>query len=142
MLIDFAKHKRITLMDSDTMEFLCEVDIAERERIPKGSDWIRLYQRASGRLAEDPEMTATAFRVFHFLLFRMGYGNALKFTQSDIAKHIGSSERSVFSAIRLLLQKNVITKHEANGSCFYRINPNFAWKGEHKLRNIVLQATA
>lgn len=83
-------------------------------------------------LAQDRDLTVTAFRVLIFMLNRMDFENDLQIRQAVIAEKLGVAQPNVSSAIKLLVNKGIIEIITREGYRYYRLNADYVWKGRAK----------
>jgi hypothetical protein len=112
-----------------TIELSCTEDqypvIGIRSRI-KFKDWVMLYQFASIELAKDRRIGGSEFRVLHTLFGLMGYEGSVQISQADIGKMIGMKQQSVFTAIKTLIEVDVLRSQGKPGqTANYTLNPYY-----------------
>jgi hypothetical protein len=122
-----------------TIELSCSEDqypvIGIRSRT-KFKDWVMLYQFASIELAKDRRIGGAEFRVLHTLFGLMGYEGSVQISQADIGKMIGMKQQSVFTAIKTLIEVDVLRSEGKRGqAATYILNPYYGSRG--KASNVV-----
>jgi predicted RNA-binding protein YlqC (UPF0109 family) len=122
-----------------TIELSCTEDqypvIGIRSRI-KFKDWVMLYQFASADLAKDRRIGGAEFRVLHILFSMMGYEGSVQISQADIGKMIGMKQQSVSTAIKTLIEVDILRSEGKPGqTATYVINPYYGSRG--KASNVV-----
>ena len=94
--------------------------------------WFMGFQDFFVKLAQDEELTLSDRRVFDYLLGVMDLDNYVSVPQSEIARRLGISERTVRRAIEKLKKKNILLVRKVGRYNAYMLNPEVAWKGSIK----------
>jgi phage replication O-like protein O len=95
-----------------------------------------LYQFASADLAKDRRIGGAEFRVLHILFSIMGYEGSVQISQADIGKMIGMKQQSVSTAIKTLIEVDILRSEGKPGqTATYVINPYYGSRG--KASNVV-----
>jgi len=82
------------------------------------------------RIAEDRELTLADRRVFDYLLGIMDLDNYVSVPQTEIARRLGVSVRTVQRAIEKLQKKNILIVKRVGKYNAYMLNPEAVWKGK------------
>lgn len=98
-------------------------------------DWFMGIQASFEQIASDKEMTYEMFRVWVYLLSKLGFENWITVPQREISDHLDMKKQNVSRAIKKLAQKGLILKGPKIGrTTAYKINSHYAWKG--KIKNL------
>lgn len=93
--------------------------------------WFRMYQTPILDIARDREITGSTFRVWLALLSEMDFDNEVAISQKALADLLGMKQPEVSRALIKLQAKGIISKEtNKNGIHLYRINQDYALKGE------------
>ena len=93
-------------------------------------DWCMLMQEAIGKLASDKDMSGETWRVWGYLMSRLGFENWLVISQSEVAESLGIRRPHVSRAMKKLIDKEVIVKGPKVGRYnAYKISSQYVWKG-------------
>jgi biotin operon repressor len=117
-----------------TIELSCSDDqypvIGIRSRI-KFKDWVMLYQSASADLAKDRRISGAEFRVLHILFSLMGYEGSVQISQAEIGQMLGMKQQSVFTAIKTLVEVDILRSEGKRGqAATYILNPYYGSRGK------------
>jgi hypothetical protein len=97
---------------------------------------IRVFQDAYDFLSKDKEMTLQSIRVLLYIYGIMDVNNEINKTKAEIANGLGMKKPNVSRAFSLLVAKRILLEGKKFGnSRFYKLNPNFAWKGNTRNLN-------
>ena len=87
-------------------------------------------QEGMEKLAKDRSFTGEMWRVWAFLLSKLGFENWIVLPQSEIAKELGMQKQHVSRAINKFLDRGMLLKGPKMGRTFaYKLNSRYAWKG-------------
>lgn len=127
---DFEGHREeFVVVAASTGEEVARY-VSDGRRMPKPGDWVQLYQQFAEQLAVDPSGSLES-RCVWLVVARAGFGNLVRINLSEVAREWGASRETLSRAMTCLVQRGVIER--AKGGSF-RLNPNFVWKGDAKLR--------
>jgi len=103
------------------------------KRNPYSTGWIMNSQEALEIIAQDKEITGRIHRVLWLLVANLDFENWIQISQRQICEKLEMKKQDVSSAIKILEKKEIILRGPKLGrSHSFRLNPNFAWKGDVK----------
>lgn len=103
------------------------------------SGWFAVSQQALMHLAK-LNLGQQSTRVLFALLSKLDFENYMLITQQDIANELEMKKTHVSSAIKNLVENNILTKGpKVQRSYTYRLNPHFGWKGSAKKHHDALR---
>lgn len=123
--------KLFATFDMDTGEEVGRY-VSDGRRLPDPNDWIRIYQSFAAELAanQDP-LSPLENRAVWMIVAKAGFGNQAYLNLSEIAREWCVSRKSVSQAFSEIVRRRIAER--AKGGA-YRLNPNFAWKGDTEFR--------
>jgi len=125
-----AKKSLITNLDTGE-QFIAEEIEQEKNYSRKYGRWLVLNQKALAQLACDPEITKDAYRVFLQLLGKLAKKNWVTVNQTRLSEQMGIKRPNISTALKLLVNKKVLTRHPEN-PCLFRLNDFYGYKGSLK----------
>jgi DNA-binding MarR family transcriptional regulator len=85
-------------------------------------------------MAADKRLTATDFRVRDYLFCKVGFANAVHFSQSEAAKYLGIAQPNISASIKKLIALGIIIEGPKKGLFrSYVINPATVYMGKHEV---------
>jgi hypothetical protein len=94
--------------------------------LSKNKGAVMLNQPACVELAKDRRIGGAEFRVFYALISMMDYEDSVQISQADIGKMIGMKQQSVFTAIKTLIEIDVLRSTGKPGqTATYILNPYY-----------------
>jgi hypothetical protein len=123
--------KNVGSIDLDTGELLSGVPIwVDVKSSPYGNGWFMANQDALKAIARDKELTIEPYRVLMLLLGKLDFQNWIHVSQNEIARELGMRQPNVSRALKLLIEKNILLRHQSGKLSGYRLNPYYGWKGK------------
>jgi hypothetical protein len=102
--------------------------IDDGRRVPKSGDWIRLYQSFAEQLASNPKaLSPMESRALWLVVAKAGFGNLARINVTAVAREWGVNRQHLSDCLSRMVARRIIER--APGGA-YRLNPNFAWKGD------------
>jgi DNA-binding transcriptional ArsR family regulator len=105
-----------------------QIAIYERKKL-RGIDWFHMFQKALETLARNPNLKGNDFKVLMIMMSQLDWKNYIHVSQSIISLKTGIDKSNVSKSITTLVEQKIISKERVGSSCFYRLNPEFGWKG-------------
>ncbi len=128
---EISMNKHIGQIDPKTGEIMngCMVYIPYRPKLKER--WFMAFQDGLEEIAKDPELTLVPKNVLLYLYSKLDFENFIEQTQKEIAQALGIHKEQISRAMKLLIKKQIILESSNSGrSKFYRLNPNYGWKGK------------
>lgn len=95
--------------------------------------WFKGFMQGIISLAQDQDLSRTAYRIFLYLMGNMSWQNEIFYPQSSICAALGLSQNMVSRSLKQLVDKKILIKwHKIGRSTSYKLNPEYAWKGTNK----------
>jgi hypothetical protein len=123
-------------------------EIGTKAHIPtfaKGGSWVQTERSGHEAWARLSVKSPLAAAVMHVLVSRMGSKNAIVVSQKTLAKIVGVSDRSIRSAVAVLVEQRWVENVYLNGPgtvMAYVVNSAVAWSQERgKLHTAAFTAT-
>ena len=106
---------------------------------PKQPRYMEPFQTTSDfthqYLALESGISATAYRVFHYLCYVLEYGNWVDISTVWVAEKLNLERSQVSKALATLEKKGLLIRGEKIGRHYkWRLNPEATWKGTAKAR--------
>ena len=106
---------------------------------PKQPTYMEPFQTTSDfthqYLALESGISATAYRVFHYLCYVLEYGNWVDISTVWVAEKLNLERSQVSKALGTLEKKGLLIRGEKIGRHYkWRLNPEATWKGTAKAR--------
>jgi len=129
-----TKKIEVKAYDKNTGELIEGIPFWYREKKnPYSKGWIMNSQEALEEIAQDKEITGRIHRVLWLLIANLDFENWIQLSQRDISEKLEMKKQDVSSAIKILEKKRIILRGPKSGRSYsFRLNPNFAWKGDVK----------
>ena len=125
------EERRIIQVDADTGEQLDFQLVAlptPRPKIKEG--WLMAFQDGLIKLAQDSGLTLQQWRVLAYVMGRLDFENYIHLPQIEIANAIGMQPPNVSTALRVLIEKGILTRGPKVGRVqTLRLSPSLGWKG-------------
>lgn len=99
---------------------------SKKDLQPQNRDFIQLYRGGVDvfrKISHNP----TAMDIVTIIIKHMDSHNSVIATVKMLCNLTGKSKSSVYSAIKLLEEKNVVGVTNTGGTCMFVCNPNLAW---------------
>ncbi len=129
-----AKKLEIRAYDKETGKFVEGVPVwCGVKKNPYNTGWVMNSQRALEAIAIDKEITGRIHRVLWLLIANLDFENWIQIPQKEICEKLDMKKPDVSSAIKILEKKEIILRGPKLGRSYsFRLNPDFAWKGDVK----------
>ena len=126
-----GRSRRLGTIDLDTGEILEEgMQVWVKGKVRWHEDWMMVMQEALETLAKDRSFTLEMWRVWSFMVGKLGFENWIILPQVEIAEALGMDKGNVSRSIRKLIDKKVILKGPKIGrTSAYKLNSRYGWKG-------------
>lgn len=95
-----------------------------------GNRWMMTFQDSLAIIAKDRELNWQAMRVLMLVLSELDFENYINIKQVEIAKELEMQKTHVSTAMRLLVEKEIILKVKEGATTGYKLNPHYGWKGK------------
>lgn len=82
------------------------------------------------KMSKDKELGTYDLRVLMYLLGNVGFENWISITQENIASELEIKRPNIARTLKKLSEKNIISKEKVGRSNFYKVNPEFVWRGK------------
>jgi MarR family len=92
-------------------------------------EWVWIFQRPWGTLAQNAALTLQHWRVLAYLLSRMEFREALPVMQADIAEFLHLPQSNVSRALAMLVEQGVVVRHQIGCQAVYSLSTTYAYKG-------------
>ena len=113
-----------------TGEIIEGVPVYVKAKVKWHEDWLMVMQEALGALAQDRSFTWEMWRVWSYMISKLGFENWIIVPQKEIAESLDMQKTHVSRAVKSLLDKGMILKGPKVGRTnAYKLNSNYAWKG-------------
>ena len=131
-----GKSRRLGTVDLDTGEILeGGTQVWVKAKVKWHEDWLMVMQEALETLAKDRTFTLEMWRVWSFMVGKLGFENWIILPQKEIADSLNMDKGNVSRAIKNLLKKKIILRGPKIGrTSAYKLNSKYGWKG--KLENL------
>jgi len=128
------KKLEIKAYDKETGEFVEGVPVwCGVKKNPYNTGWVMNSQKALEAIAIDKEITGRIHRVLWLLIANLDFENWIQIPQKEICEKLNMKKPDVSSAIKILEKKEIILRGPKLGRSYsFRLNPDFAWKGDVK----------
>ena len=114
----------------ETGEIIEGVPVYVKAKVKWHEDWLMIMQEALGTLAQDKSFTWEMWRVWSYMISKLGFENWIIVPQKEIAESLNMQKTHVSRAVKSLLDKGMILKGPKVGRTnAYKLNSNYAWKG-------------
>ena len=114
----------------ETGEIIEGVPVYVKAKVKWHEDWLMVMQEALGALAQDRSFTWEMWRVWSYMISKLGFENWIIVPQKEIAESLDMQKTHVSRAVKSLLEKGMILKGPKIGRTnAYKLNSNYAWKG-------------
>ena len=114
----------------ETGEIVEGVPVYVKAKVKWHEDWLMVMQEALGALAQDRSFTWEMWRVWSYMISKLGFENWIIVPQKEIAESLDMQKTHVSRAVKSLLGKGMILKGPKIGRTnAYKLNSNYAWKG-------------
>ena len=124
------KKKKLGTVDLNTGELEQGVAVYVKAKVRWHEDWTMLMQEAFGLLAQDKSFTLEMWRVWSYLVSKLGFENWIIVPQAEISAALDMRKENVSRAIKKLVQKQMLLKGPKVGRTnAYKINSKYVWKG-------------
>jgi hypothetical protein len=124
----FGKKRVLVTVDAETGEEVGRY-VDDGRAMPDRGDWLRIYQGYALQVASGPDMlTQVEAKALWLVIAKAGFGNLARVNVSAASRDWQVSRESVSRALSSLVAKRMIERTTEGGA--YRLNPNFAWKGQ------------
>ena len=115
----------------ETGEIVEGVPVYVKAKVKWHEDWLMVMQEALGALAQDRTFTWEMWRVWSYMISKLGFENWIVVPQKEIAETLNMKKENVSRAIKNLLSKGMILKGPKVGRTnAYKLNSKYAWKGK------------
>lgn len=129
-----------TILPEDNNQQIIQAYFTPPIKKKYNSRWLILWQESTGvemSMQEQAEMqqplTQTEYRVRDWLIGEIGIGNYVFVNQSEMARRLRIDRKNAFSAIKRLIDLNIIIPGPKSGrSNTYMVNPAFCFSGSIK----------
>lgn len=122
--------KKLGTINLDTGEIEEGVPVYVKAKVRWHEDWLMLMQEALGQLAQDKSFSWEMWRVWSYLISKLGFENWIVVPQKEIGEALDMKKENVSRAIRKLLAKGMLLKGPKVGrTSAYKLNSKYAWKG-------------
>jgi predicted transcriptional regulator len=76
-------------------------------------------------------LNGTTFRIYHYLLPLVDFGNEVVLNQTECARELKMSRTQVNSSLKTLIEYGIIRKlpKKFASVCYYQINPSLLYRG-------------
>ena len=131
-----GKTRRVGTVDLDTGEILEEgISVWVKGKVRWHEDWMMVIQEAMIEIARDKSFSLEMWRVWSFMVGKLGFENWIILPQREIAASLDMHEANVSRAIKKLLAKKIILKGPKIGrTSAYKLNSKYGWRG--KIENL------
>lgn len=114
----------------ETGEIIEGVPVYVKAKVKWHEDWLMIMQEALGALAQDKSFTWEMWRVWSYMISKLGFENWIVIPQKEIGESLEMKKENVSRAVKNLLDKGMILKGPKIGRTnAYKLNSNYAWKG-------------
>lgn len=114
----------------ETGEIIEGVPVYVKAKVKWHEDWLMIMQEALGALAQDKSFTWEMWRVWSYMISKLGFENWIVIPQKEIGESLEMKKENVSRAVKSLLDKGMILKGPKIGRTnAYKLNSNYAWKG-------------
>lgn len=98
-------------------------------------NWMIINLDAIGKIADDPEISKEAYRIFMSILSLLKYGNSVQINQKELAKKLNLKAPNISRGLKLLVDKKIICKIDDKQN--YSLNRFYGFKGiSHNSSNV------
>ena len=131
-----GKNRRLGSIDLETGEILEEgLPVWVKAKVKWHEEWMMVMQEALGQIAQDRSFTWEMWRVWSFMISKLGFENWIIVPQTEIAEALQMQKTHVSRAVKSLLDKGMILRGPKVGRTnAYKLNSRYAWKG--KINNL------
>ena len=126
-----GEKRRLGSIDLETGEVMQEgLPVWVKAKVKWHEDWMMVMQEALGQIAQDRSFTWEMWRVWSFMISKLGFENWIIVPQKDIAEALQMQKTHVSRAVKSLLDKGMILRGPKVGRTnAYKLNSKYAWKG-------------
>ena len=125
-----GKSRRLGTIDLDTGESVEGIPVYCKAKVRWHEDWCMIMQEALGTLAQDKDFSLETWRVWSYLVSKLGFENWIAIPQKEIAEALGMQKQNVNRTIKKLLNKGILLKGPKVGRTnAFKLNSKYGWKG-------------
>lgn len=116
----------------DIKQINAKVYMETNKKISIKNEFVILFVENFNEVMVKYKLNGREMKVVFTILNLMSFGNQINITQKLISQKSGIAKAHVSTIYKSLIEKNILIRHEEDGSIFF--NPNLALKGlPHKL---------
>ena len=123
--------KQLGTIDLETGELLNGVTVHMPHREKMSQNFVMMFKDPMLELATNRSLRGEQLRVLFYLLTKVGFNNEILITQKDAAAVLGLATSSVSTAMRKLVEQQILLVGPRIGnSTTYILSPIYGWCGD------------
>jgi len=87
-------------------------------------------------------LNANSFKVFHYILKHLEFGNLIALNQTECSQDLRMSRSKIHASLKALTEHGIIRRlpKKSGTTCVYQLNPTIAYRGTQAKYSITLDS--